>query len=60
MSFQYRTLERDGYCRVCDDKVDRNTDKVITFRASREQCIICTWCIDKMTKVVERENLDDR
>lgn len=59
MSFEYRTLARSGYCRVCDYKVQRDVDMVITFQASREQVVICTDCIEKITRTVERENLDD-
>lgn len=50
-NFEFRYTERKCHCKVCDEVVERHTEKVIyfrTFRGHGDPTHICTNCLKKM------------
>lgn len=49
-----KMLERDGYCRVCDNVMTRNEDTVVSWWSSRnrgQSIHICIPCVVDLYKI---------
>ena len=52
----YEEMKREGYCRLCDRILEKNTEKVIKFRTFRghgDPIIICLGCISKINETIK-------
>lgn len=54
MNFEYRQLERDGFCRMCHRTIYRGTEKVFTryHYSLKQPLILCTSCVKEMSDAV--------
>ena len=53
--FQWRRLQRDGYCSRCGQKIQRNTKNILTFlnrKGHYDQVILCGDCCDYLAKIL--------
>jgi len=51
----YRTLERDAFCRCCDKIIKKNDEVVITMWSCRNRgqyIFLCVNCISEMTELI--------
>lgn len=49
MTFEFRTLKQNGYCRTCKRAINKDTDKVVYFEMVRGATgVLCQECVSEM------------
>ncbi len=53
---EYRFAQRTGFCRACDQKVEKGVDKAVYFYSHMnrgQHIIICPKCVKVLNELVE-------